>query len=314
MRISIIIVNYRSANLVGDLLASISRQGRGWVDRVMVVDNASGDGSVEALRAMITTLGISNWVEVLDAGRNAGFGAGNNVGAATSLRAEFKPDLLWFLNPDTLVDDVELMQMLNWFRSNEQVGIVGTGLDDGRGGKDLGGHRDASPVSEFVRTAGAFGMLRRYAVSDESLDRPGPVDWVSGASLIMRSSTFEDIGGFDEGFFLYFEEVDLCRRARKAGWDVVYEPRVRVMHLEGQTTGVRKNKPRPRYWYESRRRYFVKHFGRLGLLRADALWAFGRVIGAMRLRSGDNCRWRDMWNCDRPVIFGGAKKTIEAES
>jgi len=312
LRVVAIIVNYRSAKLVGELLESISRRGEAWVDRVIVVDNASGDGSVETLRAKAAELGIGGWVQVLDAGRNGGFGAGNNFGAAAALRAEKRPDVLWFLNPDTLVDGVDLRQALEWFERDAKVGLVGTGLDDGRGGHDVGAHRDPTPVSEFVRTGGAMGVLRRWAVSDTSLDRPGPVDWVSGASLMMRASTFEQIGGFDEGFFLYFEEIDLCRRARRAGWEVVYEPRVRVVHLEGQTTGVQQGKPRPRYWYESRRRYFVKHFGRMGLLAADVAWGLGRMVGAARRKGADACRLADMWKCDVPVILGRERVPIES--
>jgi hypothetical protein len=297
--------------LVGDLLESIAKRGKAWVDRVIVVDNASGDGSVETLWSRVAELGIDGWVDVLDAGRNAGFGAGNNFGAAAALRAEIKPDVLWFLNPDTLVDGVELRHAMEWFERDERVGVVGTGLDDGGGGRDLGGHRDPSLLGEFVRTGGAFGVLRRCAVSDPSLDRPGEVGWVSGASLMMRASTFSQLGGFDEGFFLYFEEIDLCRRARRAGWSVVYEPRVRVVHLEGQTTGVRKAGARPRYWYESRRRYFVKHFGVLGLLGADVAWGLGRVVGALRRRTGDSCRWGDLWRCDGPVILGRERVLVE---
>ena len=300
----VIIVNYRSARLVCELLESFARRGEGWVSGVIVVDNASRDGSVETLRAKASDLGIGAWVEVVDAGRNGGFGAGNNFGAAAALRAKNCPELLWFLNPDTLVDGADLAHALDWFERDARVGVVGTGLDNGRGGQEVGAHRDATPISEFVRTGGSFGVLKRWAVSDSSLDRPGSVEWVSGASLMMRTSTFEQLGGFDEGFFLYFEEIDLCRRARRAGWDVVYEPRVRVTHLESQTTGVQRDKRRPRYWYESRRRYFVKHFGVMGLLAADVAWGAGRLVGTVRRKGADACRLSDMWRCDAPVILG----------
>ena len=302
--LAIIIVNYRSARLVGELLESIAGRGDGWAGRIIVVDNASRDGSVEALRSKVAELGIGDRAEVLDSERNDGFGAGNNFGAAAALRSTPRPEVLWFLNPDTLVDGVDLEHALAWFETDPEVGVVGTGLDNGSGKRELGGHRDIAPLSEFVGTGGAFRVLGRHAVSHSELDRPGLVDWVSGASLMMRASAFVDIGGFDENFFLYFEEVDLCRRAREQGWGVVYEPRVRIVHLEGQTTGVEDSQPRPRYWYESRRRYFVKHFGVMGLLGADVAWAFGRVVGVLRGRRRDGCRWRDIWRCDRPVLLG----------
>lgn len=309
--ITTIIVNYRSSALVGGLLESMARRGGegGLFGRVIVVDNASGDSSVETLRRKVADLGGASWVEVLDAGRNAGFGAGNNFGAAAALQEATKPDVLWFLNPDTLVEETDPRPALAWFESDPSVGIVGTGLVDPEGEPEVGGHRDPRPVSEFVRTGGALRVLQRWAVSDPALDRPGPVDWVSGASLMMRSSAFEQVGGFDEGFFLYFEEIDLCRRARRAGWNVVYEPRARIVHLEGRTTGVDARKPRPRYWYESRRRYFVKHFGVPGLLAADVAWGVGRAVGAIRRKGADACRLTDLWRCDGPVFLGRERVT-----
>ncbi len=306
--VTAIIVNYRSSKLVSGLLESVAKRGAGWVGRVIIVDNASGDGSVEILKRKTAELGISAWVDVLDAGRNAGFGAGNNFGALAALRT-IRPDVLWFLNPDTLVDETEHRCALEWFERDSTAGIVGTGLLDSDDRPEVGAHRDPTPVSEFVRTGGALRVLQRWAVSDPVLDRPGPVDWVSGASLMMRASAFEQLGGFDEGFFLYFEEIDLCRRARRAGWKVIYEPRARIVHLEGQTTGVTAGKPRPRYWYESRRRYFVKHFGVLGLIAADVAWGVGRVVGTVRRRRTDACRLLDLWRCDGAVILGRERVT-----
>gem|GEM_PF-590460 len=312
--VTLIIVNYRSAKLVGELLESIARRGAGWVDRVIVVDNASGDGSVEALRAKAAALGIGGWVEVLDAGRNGGFGAGNNFGAAAALRAEKRPDLLWFLNPDTLVDGVDLGQAVEWFESRSTMGIVGTGLNDAQGMPELAGHRAPSPIGEFVQAAGSFILLRRFAMSDSALDRPGPVDWVSGASLIMRSSTFEQLCGFDEGFFLYFEEVDICQRARQAGWEVVYEPRVRVVHLEGQSTGRQSSQPQSSYWYESRKRFFIKHRGVDGLIAADIGWGLGTTVGKLMRRPRGQCRWHELWRCDKQAILGPERATLAGPS
>lgn len=310
LTIALIIVNYRCADLVGQLLDSICRRGKGWVARVIIVDNASGDGSVATLRARVGELAMETVVEVLDSGRNRGFGAGNNIGYGV-VRSELQPDLLWFLNPDTLVDDVNLDHALAWFECDPQIGIVGTGLTNGDGERDLGGHREISPLSEFLRVAGTFRVLRKYAVSDSELDQPGTVDWVSGASLIIRRSVFEQIGGFDEGFFLYFEEVDLCRRVRMDGWRVVYEPRIRVMHLEGQSTGVSGPKQKLRHWYESRRRYFLKHFGLMGLLKADLGWGLGRLMGRLRRKSGDGCLGRELWRIDGPVILGIERLSAE---
>lgn len=312
--LAIIVVNYRCAELVGSLLRSIAREGIGFVGHVVVVDNASGDGSVDVLKTAVAELKISQRVQVLEAASNGGFGAGNNIGARAALRSAVKPDILWFLNPDTLVDGLDITPTVEWFNRDSSVGIVGTGLDDGNGGQDLAGHRSLTPIGEFVRTAGSLRLLRRYAASDRALDRPGPVDWVSGASLMMRASTFEHLGGFDEDFFLYFEEVDLCQRARDDGWRVIYEPRTRVVHLQGQSTGLQAARARPRYWYESRSRYFVKHYGVGGLALADTAWALGKVLGLMRRRVNDGCHWSEVWRCDIPVILGCRRIRLADES
>jgi hypothetical protein len=103
-------------------------------------------------------------------------------------------------------------------------------------------------------------------------------EWVSGASLMLRRGVIEAIGLLDEGFFLYFEEVDYCLRARQAGWEVWYVPESRVVHFEGASTGIRTaSRRRPSYWFASRRRFFAKHYGIAGLVAADALWAVGHA-------------------------------------
>lgn len=285
-------------------MRSFSTGSRGLIEKLLVVDNGSTDDSPSYLGNASKQLGLKDWVQIVDAKENAGFGAGNNSGFEQIGNQDPQPDILWLLNPDTLVDQTDIKSALDCFLQDPSVGIVGTGIVGCSIIHELAGHRDPSPLSEFVQNAGAFGVLRRWSVSDPALDRPGPVDWVSGASLLIRTEVFEQLGGFDEGFFLYFEEVDLCRRARNAGWKVIYEPRSRIVHLEGSSTGISRTKPMPRYWYESRRRYFVKHYGVLGLWAADLAWTIGRGIGMLRGRGPSSCRGRDLWRGDLPFLLG----------
>ena len=139
-------------------------------------------------------------------------------------------------------------------------------------------------------------------------------DWVSGASLMVRREVFEEIGLFDEGYFLYFEEADFCMRAHTAGWKIWFVPESRVVHIEGASTGIRNvRQRRPRYWYDSRRRYFVKHFGVFGLILADVLWVVGRTSLALRrmLRLGSGGSEQDpkwfafdlLWSDLRSLFF-----------
>jgi GT2 family glycosyltransferase len=115
---------------------------------------------------------------------------------------------------------------------------------------------------------------------------PDRVDWCSGASIMVRREVLETVGAFDEAFFLYFEEIDLCARMAAAGWERWYVPLSRVMHLRGHSTGVTAlgEGPRrlPAYWFESRRRYFVKHHGFRYAALADAAFLAGRVLGTLR--------------------------------
>src|SRR5205085_5590103 len=108
-------------------------------------------------------------------------------------------------------------------------------------------------------------------------------DWVSFASALIRSEVIRDIGFLDEGFFLYFDDADYCRRARKAGWKIGFCQDARVVHLEGQSNTVpesnRKLHRRPRYYYVSRARYFAKHLGTAGFWAANVAWSVGSVIG-----------------------------------
>jgi len=309
MRLLIVIVNYRSAGLVEDCLASLEPElGRlgapGGASRVVVVENASGEA--ETLRQIVDANGWGGWCEVMELAENRGFAAGNNAAIRKALTSENPPDFIWLLNPDTLLTGVGLDAVFAWFQRNPDVGAVGMGLLDEHGAPALGGHRDLSPLGEFVGVAGTMRLLRRFAVSDRALDRSGPVDWVSGASMVVRREAIERVGLMDEGFFLYFEEVDWCRRMREAGWRIVYEPKCRIVHLEGAATGKSSRRRNSPYWYKSRQRYFLKHRGRMGLLAADVMWSAGRIIGLIRLRPPRDCRWWDMVKSDLPALVGRA--------
>jgi GT2 family glycosyltransferase len=113
-------------------------------------------------------------------------------------------------------------------------------------------------------------------------ETPCQVDWVSGACLLVRREVFEAVGLLDEGFFMYYEEVDLCRRARRAGWPCWYVPEAHVVHLVGQSSGIGTRKRLPAYWFRSRRRYFLTHLGPIGTFFADLAWMFGFL--SFRLR------------------------------
>lgn len=281
-KVWIVIVNYRTAGLAVDCLRSLAGEaGALSGGRVVVVDNASGDGSVDRIAAAIRQEGWSGWAQALAMARNGGFAYGNNAGIRQALDDADPPEYLLLLNPDTVVRPGALAALAAFMDAHPRAGIAGSRLENPAGGVDSSAHRIHSPLGELDRGA-RLGpltrLLRNHVVSEPARTEAHTCDWVSGASLMVRRAVLEAIGGLDEAFFLYYEEVDFCWRARRAGWEVWYVPESKVLHLEGAATGIKRTTRRAGYWYDSRRRFFVKHHGWLGLLAADALWAIGRIL------------------------------------
>jgi GT2 family glycosyltransferase len=129
-------------------------------------------------------------------------------------------------------------------------------------------------------------LLRNWVVAPPASDQPHQTDWVAGASMMIRREVFESIGLLDEKYFMYFEEVDFCLRANRAGWKCWYVPESRVVHYVGQSSGVtdtkRPPKRLPTYWFDSRRRYFLKNYGWLYAALTDVIWILGFTIWRWR--------------------------------
>ena len=289
----VVVVNYRTAGLAIDCLRSIAGEaGASPRLRVAVVDNASGDGSVERLASAIASHGWGGWVELIPSDRNGGFAAGNNLAIsremsrAPSERARY----ILLLNPDTVVRPGAISTLVEFMDAHPRAGIAGSRIEDPRGQAAGSARRFPTPLGE-LESAARFGpitrLLRRHVIPMKDAGEPLRCDWVSGAAMMLRSEMFETVALFDEGFFLYYEETDLCRRAVSAGWQVWYVPGSRVVHHEGSSTGIRNwKRRRPRYWYESRRRFFVKAYGGWGWILSDCCWAAGRLIWTVQKLSG----------------------------
>ncbi|MDO9450116.1 MAG: glycosyltransferase family 2 protein [Rugosibacter sp.] len=326
-RLWIVIVNYRTADLAVDSLRALSTQIDDMIGgRVVVVDNASGDGSAERLAAAVTGENWDVWAEVKPMDRNGGFAYGNNAGIRAALASPNPPDYILLLNPDTIARPGAVKSLVDFMDSHPEAGIAGSRLENAAGGVDCSAHRMPSPLGELNGSA-RLGMisrlLQRYVVSPPIRNEAHECDWVSGASMIIRKEVLEEIGLMDEGYFLYFEEVDFCCRARAVGWSVWYVPESRVMHLEGAATGIRAAaKRRPMYWYDSRRRFFVKQYGIVGLVAADVLWSVGRLVFLLRraLRLGIPCQANDpkwfmfdlLWGDLRALLCGQSEEPRSA--
>ena len=281
------IVNYRTPQLATSCLKSIEKHMLEFTaDQVLVIDNNSNDNSIEIISKSIKDNNWSNWCQVISSEYNGGFSFGNNIGIREAMTTDNKLDYIMLLNPDTIPKSDAIKSLVNFMDNHPEVGIAGSRLENENGGVECSAHTFPSPLGELeggARLGVISKWLSDYVVTPLLRDDAHRCDWVSGASMIIRREVIEDIGLLDEGYFLYFEEVDFCNRAKKAGWECWYVPNSCVMHIEGASTDIQsKSARRPTYWYNSRRRYFVKHYGVMGLILTDLLWSLGRASYLLR--------------------------------
>jgi len=287
------IVNYRTPHLVVDCLASLERevQTLGTV-QVVVADNDSGDDSVEVLEAAIADQNWQEWVTLQPLDDNGGFAAGNNAIIRPALATETPPDYVLLLNPDTIVRPGALGHLVTFLEAHPDAGIAGSRLEHLDGTPQHSAFRFHSLWSELdqgFRLGLLSKLLSSWVLAPSIPETPVVIDWLAGASMMIRRSVFEHIGLMDDEFFMYYEEVDFCLRARQAGWPCWYIPESRVVHLVGQSSGVTgeqaAQRRRPQYWFDSRSRYFQKHhqywytvLTDIGWLLGFSLWQIRRVL------------------------------------
>ena len=245
--VSVSIVNTNSRALLLACLASLQHRVTREVE-IVVLDNASEDGSVEAVRERFPE------VRVIAQRHRAGFGANHNtVIRATSGR------FVYVLNEDTTSEDWGFDRLVAYFDRNPRVAALGPRLvyPDGR-------HQDSAWRFPTPAVA-SLGLLTlgRAGVKQSRGDLPRAVDWVMGAAIVLRRKALEDVGLFDEDYFLYSEEVDLCLRLRRAGWEVQYFPEVTVVHHESQFSAELPERRINELW-RSRHRYWHKHHSPAG--------------------------------------------------
>ncbi|UCD75125.1 MAG: glycosyltransferase family 2 protein [Phycisphaerales bacterium] len=285
-KLCVIILNYRRAGLTIDCLESLAAEIAGRDDRsVLVVDNNSADGSAEVIEAAIRDHGWGAWAEVVRSPVNGGFAAGNNIGFRT---VEAEAYLL--LNNDTRMRPGSIDALLESLDRHPEAGMIGPRLEDPDGTPQVSCFRYRTPISEMLNAAGT-GVLdrvfRRWVVATDVFDEPVEPPWLSFACVLVRREVVDQVGLMDEEYFMYFEDIDYSRKVRKAGWRIVHDPTARVIHLRGGSSSVKgalKSRKRvPRYYYESRSRYFAKFYGgSVGLFLTNVLWITGRGIAAAR--------------------------------
>jgi N-acetylglucosaminyl-diphospho-decaprenol L-rhamnosyltransferase len=283
--ISIIIVNWNTRELLRECLRSIGRdQGSGvrssqgtaapslttdsWplTPEIIVIDNASADGSAEMVEREFPTV----WLIVNES--NLGFARANNRGIAAS-RGRY----VLLLNSDTVATPDALEMLVAFMDAHPEAGVVGPRLlrPDGTAQPYAFG---GDPTLGYLLRRGFNRLLRRRYLHDWGTNAVQEVDWVSGACLMARRAAIEQAGSLDEAMFMYFEDNEWCLRIRDAGWKVYYDPQAAIVHLGGQSLA--KNPAARQAYSESLRYFYRKHYSRATqMLLALLLPLYRRVTG-----------------------------------
>lgn len=228
-RIAAVIVNYNARDYLVECVRSLRDAG---IELIVVADNASTDGSVAALRAADAT------VTIVETGGNFGYGGGVNRGVAA---VPAGPDVLLICNADLTVDPAAPKALVAALDAEPDLGIVGPRIDNTDGtvypsARTIPGPFDAAGHAFLGLIMPNNRFTRRYRMLDWDHDIARRVDWISGACFAIRRDLFDRIGGFNEDYYMYLEEIDLCSRARAAGAAIGYEPAAHVVHVGGVST------------------------------------------------------------------------------
>lgn len=222
--LSAVVVNYNARDHLLECVRSLREEG---VDDVVVVDNDSADGSTWALRASDPA------ARVVETGANLGYGTAANRGAAVATG-----DVVVVCNSDVVFEPGSVKALADALAADPAAGIVGPLVENVDGTvypspREFPDLKVAMGHAFLERVAPRNPYTRRYRMLDLDRTRPAAVDWVSGACFMVRRRAWDDLGGFDESYFMYVEDVYLCWRARRAGWGVRFEPAARVVHVQG---------------------------------------------------------------------------------
>ena len=267
VNVSIIVVNYGTADLAISAVESVlQRDHGGRTIEVHLVDNASPGDDAERFREAHGARNWGGWVTLWAETRNHGFGGGNNVVLRDLAARETPPDYVFLLNPDAELENEAISILADAMDADPAVAAAGASIRDSSLARVTAAFRFPSMASEILSAANFGPLDRQFARHLTSLppDHPaGPVDWVSAAAVMFRLSALTEVDYFDEGFFLYYEEVELMHRLASHGWRTIYVPDAEAVHVGGAATGgggLRRDPPF--YLYDSWRHYFTRTEGR----------------------------------------------------
>lgn len=295
--LSVCLVNWNTRPDLEQAIDAVLKADPGIGLQVVVVDNGSGDGSAEMVRERFPE------VKLIESGENLGFARGYNRAAE-----EAGGRYLLMLNPDTEAQPGALRELVEFLDSHPKAGAAGPRLVNRDGSLQFSCRLFPRPVAAIFRNT-VLGRLvprnrstRDYLMADWDHDTVRGVDWLSGAAMCIRREAWEEVGGFDEGFFMYAEDIDWCLRAHEAGWGIYYVPSAVIMHRIGRSSDQRPVKMVIQF-HRSMARFYHKHYApgwpwgmrwlpaagiwlRAGLVLAQTLWGLCCNRARRRARGG----------------------------
>jgi N-acetylglucosaminyl-diphospho-decaprenol L-rhamnosyltransferase len=300
--IIISIINYRTGDLTLECVQSVLNDLDGIDGRVVVVDNASGDGSAEQIEAWISGHPATP-VDLVRSATNSGFSGGHNQGIAAYEAAYYL-----VLNSDAELHPGFFDAVLTAAKTQPTAGLIAPRLEGSDGETQVSLFRFHSPLGELIRGAATGPITRLFHRHDVPLGLepdPAEIEWASFACILLHGDMVRALGPMDEGYFLYFEDAEYCLRARRAGWSLLYVPQAVAVHFRGGSGPVKAmeatRKRRPGYYYRSRARFMYQAHGATGLLAANLLWTLGRGGSYLRVLAGRKVpgtiadEGRDIW-------------------
>lgn len=252
--LSIIIVNYNVKEYLKNLLHSIKKASQNLATEIIVIDNASDDGSVEMLREKFPE------VKLIANEKNLGFGKANNIGFK-----EANGKYILLINPDTLVAEDTFIKLIEFFETHPDAGMVGCKILNPDGTLQLACRRSfPGPWTSFTKVTGLSSLFpksrlfAKYNLTYLDENQTYEVDAISGSFMMIRKEVYEKVGGFDEQFFMYGEDLDLCYRIQKAGYKIYYVHTTQIIHYKGESTK-RSSLDETKVFYQAMHLFVKKH-------------------------------------------------------
>ncbi|MCW8803671.1 MAG: glycosyltransferase, partial [Ignavibacteriaceae bacterium] len=268
--LSIIIVNYNVNEFLQNLLNSIDKASSNISKEIIVIDNASDDGSVEVIKEKFPS------VKLIENKINVGFGRANNQGLEIA-----KGKFILFINPDCIVSEDTFDKMVSFFESHSECGLAGCKILNSDGTLQLACRRSfPGPWTSFTKVTGLSNLFSknrifaRYNLTFLDENKTYEVDAVSGSFMMVRKEVYEKVGGFDERFFMYGEDLDLCYRVQKAGYKVYYVHNTQIIHYKGESTK-RSNLDETKLFYDAMHIFVKKHLSSFPVVEVILRTAIG---------------------------------------